>query len=33
MSVIDPSYEEVRHTVLLLRARRDVAEARRISSH
>ena len=33
MSVIDPRYEEVRHTVLLLRARRDVAEARRISSH
>jgi F-type H+-transporting ATPase subunit epsilon len=33
MNVIDPRYEEVRHTVLLLRARRDIAEARRIASH
>jgi F-type H+-transporting ATPase subunit epsilon len=33
MNVIDPRYEEVRHTLLLLRARRDIAEARRIASH
>jgi F-type H+-transporting ATPase subunit epsilon len=33
MNAIDPQYEEMRHTVLLLRARRDIAEARRIASH
>lgn len=33
MNVIDPRYEEMRHTVLLLRARRDIAEARRLASH
>jgi F-type H+-transporting ATPase subunit epsilon len=33
MNAIDPAYEEMRYTVLLLRARRDIAEARRIASH
>jgi F-type H+-transporting ATPase subunit epsilon len=32
MNVTDARYEEVRHRLMLLRARRDIAEARRLGS-
>jgi F-type H+-transporting ATPase subunit epsilon len=33
MSIYDPNYDEEKQSVMVLRARRDVAESRRASSH
>ena len=33
MSMFDPNYEEEKQSVMVLRARRDIAEARQTSSH
>jgi hypothetical protein len=33
MSMYDPNYDEEKQSVMVLRARRDVAESRRASAH